>query len=869
MKLLFKYKSLDKQKKATIWYMFCNILQKGISFIVVPLYTRFLTVSEYGAYSVFMSWREILIIFATLNLYCGVFTKAMVEHEGDRDVYTSSIQTLGFLITIIISVIYFSVHNFWNSFLNFNTLAMGFMLLSFAFYPAFLYWSVRQRVEYKYVKMIILTLIVSVAIPVTSILLLIFSDLREQAIIIGTFSVQIAIGLVFFIINIVRGKCFFHKKYWLNALKFNIPLIPHYLSLIVLAQSDRIMIGNFCGEAEAGIYSLSSQIASVITVITSAIDSAFVPWTYEKLKSNERFEIGKMYNKLTIFVAALIFLSILVSPEAIMILGTEEYYDSIWIIPILSLGVFLTFIYGLFSNVEFYYGATKYVMMASTIGALLNIGLNAIFIPKYGYYAAAYTTLICYLLFTVLHYLFMRRVCLKNGTKNDVYKVKYLVLISVILTAATCLCMLVYKFWYIRYFLLAVGLILMLIFRKKIIYMFKRNSGEKAMLKKINKDITFIYMDSAEKSIYLPLAEEAKKRGYKITFTTDKFAKCEIGFYCQHINFPKNSKFSVIMLHDIIQQYGNWPNIWLREPWNKYDIGILPSKRWVNNWVQCSEKKYANPSRGVYEIGWPKADKYADLMNANNKEEYYRNNNLDLTKRTILYAPAWENDNKQDDFVQAMLKLDVNILIKQANWVEELYPTQVENIRQMYELHKDNPRVKILDPKTNIFEAIAVSDILVSEESSTMCEAVMMGIPAVSVSDWLIPDVTPSRYPMCTYDFVEITKKADLTECISEMINNYAFYKDKAVQYSKDNFSNIGKSSDMIMDIIDDVVNNENIRYEEVKGNKIKRIGIKEWCFYKRAAIKRAIINDYAVNNKFVHYLYKCYRRLKHGKKAD
>ena len=83
----------------------------------------------------------------------------------------------------------------------------------------------------------------------------------------------------------------------------------------------------------------------------------------------------------------------------------------------------------------------------------------------------------------------------------------------------------------------------------------------------ISKDLTLIYSDCAEKSIFKPIAEEAEKRGYKVTLTDDKFAKCEIGFYCQHVNFPQFSKFSVIMLHDIIQQYGNWPDIWLREPW--------------------------------------------------------------------------------------------------------------------------------------------------------------------------------------------------------------------------------------------------------------------------------------------------------------
>lgn len=97
-----KYRSSPVQMKASLWYAICNILQKGISFIVIPIYVRLLTTSEYGHYSVFISWKDIIIIFATLNLYCGVFTKAIVDYKNDRDRYTSCMQGLSTVITIIV-----------------------------------------------------------------------------------------------------------------------------------------------------------------------------------------------------------------------------------------------------------------------------------------------------------------------------------------------------------------------------------------------------------------------------------------------------------------------------------------------------------------------------------------------------------------------------------------------------------------------------------------------------------------------------------------------------------------------------------------------------------------------------------------------
>lgn len=345
--------------------------------------------------------------------------------------------------------------------------------------------------------------------------------------------------------------------------------------------------------------------------------------------------------------------------------------------------------------------------------------------------------------------------------------------------------------------------------------------------KDIKKKITFIYADAVQKQVSEMIAEQARKRGYKTRLTTKKDAKCDIGWYCDHVNLPQFSKFSVIMLHDITQQYGNWPDIWMREPWNKYDIGFLPNKIWIQNWEECSSYYYANPRKGIYLAGWPKADRVSAYINNNKKDEFAEKIGVDTSKPTILYAPAWENDNKQDEFVQAMLPLDVNIVVKQPPWPDS-YESQLKNIKEMYELHKDNPRVIQLDPKINILDVIMISDVLVSEESSTMCESVMMGKPAVSVMDWLIPDVTPSRYPSDEYDYVIKTKKNDLMDCISDIISNYDKYQKEAQEYSDSHFSNIGNCIPIMLDVLDSHINNSNCKEKKLTPKKRKRLGLKQ-----------------------------------------
>lgn len=424
-KYITKYKSMPVGAKAAAWYTICNLLQKGILFIVVPIYTRMLTTSEYGTYTIFQSWKDIIIIFTTLNLYCGVFTRGLVKYEEDRNKYISSIQILSTIVTFVVCTILFVFFDTINTVWKVDKKVFILLFVYYLFSPSIQFWSVKQRVENKYIKMVVVTVLLSLVTPIISIGLLVTTNMRENALIYGYLLVQIAFGLVFYIDNLVKGKLKVKFEYCKEALKFNIPLIPHYLSLIILNQSDRIMIDNYCGKSEAGIYSLTYSVSQILNIFIAAINGSMVPWQYEKMKKKEYDIIGKVSNILCLAIGICTILVIAIGPEIIFIMGGKEYTEAIWCIPPIVMGIYFTFCYGLFSTVEFYYGETKFIALASTVGAALNVLLNAIFIPIFGYIAAAYTTLVCYILFAIAHYVIMRKV-----TKEKIYKIKDMLVVS-------------------------------------------------------------------------------------------------------------------------------------------------------------------------------------------------------------------------------------------------------------------------------------------------------------------------------------------------------------------------------------------------------------------------------------------------------
>lgn len=314
------------------------------------------------------------------------------------------------------------------------------------------------------------------------------------------------------------------------------------------------------------------------------------------------------------------------------------------------------------------------------------------------------------------------------------------------------------------------------------------------------KSITFFYTDKGEYYNLKPIADEAMKRGYRIKFTENIKENAEIGVYCQHICYPENSKFAVILLHDMLQGHNRWPNIWAREPWNKFDIGIVPGKLWAELWSQCACLPYANPRYGTFELGYPKSD----LINTHS----YSKRSLELKKAlnlkyhvSVLYAPSWENDEKEDDFIRALASLPVNLLIKQAHWNLD-YSYIIRNIEQMRRLHEGKyENVYYIETEESIMTALELCDLVVSDESSVMTEALLFNKPSIAVIDWLIPDTMPSRFASVPIDYVVKCKKVELRENVEKFLRNDPEFRTVLVK-GKEVFSNQGSCCSDILDAI-------------------------------------------------------------------
>lgn len=474
--IIKKYNNFSCEIKATLWFTICNFVLKGISFITVPLFAKYLSTEQYGIVSLYNSYQQILLIFATLELSLGAFQRGILKYKEDIRLFTESIQVLCSCITVVIFFITFLFKDLFVELSDTNITIFSLMFVYFLVQPAYECWINKKRFEYDYKAVIFTTLLFSVSTTVIPLLAVIY--LKQTAIIRITFVllVQILFCTPFYlrnlkIKNIVTNfqKC---KEQWIFALNFQLPLIFQSFSFLVLAQSDRIMIGTMVGKSEAALYSVAYSLSNVVIIFQTSINQVLKPWRFKKMESRDYKSIGRITNLILIVLGMLLLIFILIAPEVMRLLFSKNYYESVWTIPPISLSVYFMFLYSVFADIESYMCKTKYIMYASVTSAFINVILNYFGIKVFGYIACGYATLISYIMLACMHYFFMRKSCIESGIYKRIFNYRLVSIISFSFILLMILFVVLYPFLWIRFIILFILLFLFFINRKKIFLTF-------------------------------------------------------------------------------------------------------------------------------------------------------------------------------------------------------------------------------------------------------------------------------------------------------------------------------------------------------------------------------------------------------------
>jgi O-antigen/teichoic acid export membrane protein len=411
------FNSLKYTLKHSVIYGLGNISSKLIGFVLLPLYTKYLTVDEYGMLAILDITSQFLVSIFSLNIGTAMMrwsadTKDEVKQK--TIIFTTLIATIAISIILLIIVLPFTddlSYLFFSSDKFSDYILLLFITSSFGIYNLFPLTLMRLREKSSMFAILNTTRLVITL--VFNVFFMAYINLGIDGILISLLIGQIFLSIA--TIPLIRRNIVF--KFEFDILKdmigYGLPLIFTTVFSLLLTMSDRFVIKYFYGDRSVGIYSLGNKIASVINIlILQSFQLGFLPIAYKKLGSADA---QRFFSKtLTYFTFFLIISALgisLFSKELLIVLAQKkDYLASFSVIPLISFGFVLRGIQYMFSLSFHYSKRTTYNAVIVIVSAVINIFLNIYLVQKFEFIGAAYAMLISTIIMVWLSYFYGQKV---------------------------------------------------------------------------------------------------------------------------------------------------------------------------------------------------------------------------------------------------------------------------------------------------------------------------------------------------------------------------------------------------------------------------------------------------------------------------
>lgn len=412
-------------------YFFGTLFNKGIAFITIPVFSRILPIADYGVVTTYNAWVAIVTMILSLALYMSIRT-AFIDYKDKVENYLSVIVTFTVIYGSSISFVIILAIQFMSININ-NTLIICCLVQSLCI-GIIEELSMFLMMKYRYVLRTIFMIVPNFISTVVSIILIRY--ILENKFYLGRIVANTITYFLFAIaaISIVycTSKELFNTQYIKHGLRISLPLVFHGIALTILAQSDRTMITYIRNSEQTAIYGLIYNFGMVATVITTALDGVWIPWFTQRMNESKYSDINNISNKYVKLITLAMVCVLMIAPEMLHILATEQYWGGVIIIPPIVLSNYMNFLYTFYVNVEHYYKKTAIIATNTVVAAFLNIILNLFFIKEWGYVGAAYSTLICYFLLFIIHSIYSKRLNKTLFPMSGFFPCLFILLLSII-----------------------------------------------------------------------------------------------------------------------------------------------------------------------------------------------------------------------------------------------------------------------------------------------------------------------------------------------------------------------------------------------------------------------------------------------------
>ena len=407
----------------TTIYGLSIFLNRSAGFLLLPLYTYYLSPQEMGLFNLMQSiWLFIILIYmyGMETSFIKFFIEADSEEEK-KTIYSSTIILIT-ITSLLLSVLFFITGGDLMHFFRFEDQNMAVKLFrlicillfidTLSRFPLLLLRAKLKAKSYLFINTFGLILNI-----LLNIVLLVYFNLKVEAIFIS----YIISLILSFILGLILTRDYLAISFnWVKVkilIKYGNKFIYIGLFLLLIDVSDRFFLKYLCDESVVGIYSASYKLASIMSLIIAAFRFSWTPYFLNISKNPENKTI--LSNIFTYFTFVGLFLFLLFSffiPDIVKanLFGISilelKYQPGLVIIPAVLLSYFFSGIFANLNVAPFFRDKTSYILLVSFIGLVTNFILNFILIPNYNMLGAAYATLASYLIMSIIIFLISQKI---------------------------------------------------------------------------------------------------------------------------------------------------------------------------------------------------------------------------------------------------------------------------------------------------------------------------------------------------------------------------------------------------------------------------------------------------------------------------
>lgn len=402
-----KYKTLLKN---TSLISLGGFLTKVFSFLMLPVYTKWLNPTDYGTSDMISVYASLLTGLITLCISEAMFVFPKNATRKNRTGYLSSSLLYSLVLLLITGIIFYLIktvffnENIQNTFFSYTWSIYAIIFSTFL-------QTLTQQFSLAIGKLSVYSftgLIYSVSLAIFSILLL------PQYKVDGYILSMILANIISIIYTFIFSKSYIYFdfkeikfSYYKEMALYSIPLIPNSIMWWVVSAINRPLLEEYDSLAALGIYAVANKFPSIISMVFTFFAQSWQISVFEEFyKDGFKLFYNKTFKFLFITLMTVALILTIFSEKILSITTTPEFYKAKELFPYLTISVVLNSISAYFGTIFSVIKKSKYFFYSSIYAAITAILLNFILIPKFGLKGAAIASLVSFFIMALSRYLF-------------------------------------------------------------------------------------------------------------------------------------------------------------------------------------------------------------------------------------------------------------------------------------------------------------------------------------------------------------------------------------------------------------------------------------------------------------------------------